>query len=308
MEKGIICAAAASVIFGLNPALISLALERGITPENMVFWMNLSNGLANVFLYRIRGRQTKPEDRRRWLLPLMATGALGIGGTGYMLALSYRQIGTGISTVIHFMYPVIVSGVMAVCWREGLGGKKLLAMALSVFGIVLLTGKMTGGGSLIDYVPALLSSLTYSFYMIRSGGDRWRDIPVSEKCGWMCAGVCLAFGSLQLVRGSFACPPSREVWLLIVMTGVSSAAAYNALVYGIGIIGPSQAAFATLLEPLTSMAVSVLVYGEIFTGRIAAGSVMILLAVFLNTRRRAQRDGVAGAVCNQRQKAEGEGA
>jgi len=282
MVKGIVCTVLASIIFGLNPMLVSEAMKRGITPDNMVFWMGLSSCFTNLAVYQMRGVRAKVGEVRRWGLSLVTTGVVGIGGTGYLMALSYGLIGTGRTTVIHFMYPVLVTVIMTLFGVERMNTGKAIAMILSIAGIMMITNSGGQNGGLASYIPAILSSLTYSFYLIRSGGDKLDGIPIQLRCALMYAGICAAFGGILLVSGTFQFPASAATGLIAVLAGILSATGYNLLLYGIGRIGPSRAAFATLLEPLISTGAGVIFYGELFTVRIAAGVVAILTSVFLD--------------------------
>ena len=106
--------------------------------------------------------------------------------------------------------------------------------------------------------------------------------------------VCIMFGSVLFITRKFIIPQSLETIGFIILSGISSATAYNGLIYGISRIGPSRAAFATLLEPLTSMLISVCMYHEKLGYKMLLGSGMILTAVFLNNGWEELKDGIKG--------------
>ena len=99
----------------------------------------------------------------------------------------------------------------------------------------------------------------------------------------MTAGVWIGFGLYLLLRGRIIIPVDGFGVILILLTGISSAVAYNCLVYGIKKIGSEKAAFASLLEPLTSMFLGILAGGEAFTLKKGLGSMLILLSVCCST-------------------------
>lgn len=272
----------ASIIFGMNPMLISRATERGIDPVSLVFLMYVVNCAVNAAVCRCRGiRLTEGITRGKAAL-LLLWGMVGMGWTGCLLTMSYRLIGTGTSTVLHFMYPAFVTVVMAMLFRERTDRRKVFALLLSVAGVALIA-QVTGGGGFLMFAPALLSSVTYGSYLIANGSRIFGGIPLQAKCTWMAAGVWISFGLFLLATGRITWPSDPVHAGMVVLTGCTSATAYNALVYGIGKIGASKGAFATLLEPLTSMAVGILAGGEMLTARKAAGSIAVLLAVALSS-------------------------
>lgn len=304
--RGMACCTIASVIFGLNPILISGALKRGLTPERMVFWMNLSNCLTSLAVWGARGNRVKIELVRRQWVSLMLAGLIGIGGTGYFLSLSYELIGTGRSTVVHFMYPALVTMIMSMERRERINTRQGAAIGLSMIGVMLLTKSSGQTGSPVLFLPAVFSSVTYSFYLVKSGSDRFEGIPVQLRCALMCAGVWLTFGAGLLATGRFQVPESLGVGFLAALAGMSSSAGYNLLICGIREIGPSRAAFATLLEPLTGVGAGIVFGGERLTMRVAEGAAAVLASVWMDSREEKD-DGVKGTVYDQESETEGTG-
>lgn len=262
----------------------------------MVFWMNLVGCGANFLVWSIvvKEKDQQPPKPGGWIFFLMFTGIVGVGGTGYLLFVSYKQIGTGLSTVIHFLYPAIVSLFAAAILKEKMKWYKWIAILCSIGGIMLITGPSGQTQSFWKYFPALVSSITYSFYMICNGSLILRKIPLQLKCCLMSMAVCIMFGSVLFITRKFIIPQSLETIGFIILSGISSATAYNGLIYGISRIGPSRAAFATLLEPLTSMLISVCMYHEKLGYTMLLGSGMILTAVFLNNGWEELKDGIKG--------------
>lgn len=290
------CCTIASVIFGLNPILISGALKRGLTPERMVFWMNLFNCLTSLTVWRVTGDKRKTGPIRCQWISLMLTGFIGIGGTGYFLSLSYELIGTGKSTVVHFMYPALVTVIMAMEKRERINTCRRAAIVLSIIGVILLTESCGQVGNLALFLPAVFSSVTYSFYLVKSGSKIGEEIPVQLHCALMCAGVWLVFGIGLLVTGEFRVPENIKSGFLAAMAGMSSSVGYNLLICGIRKIGPSKAAFATLFEPLTGVGAGIVFGGERLTMRAAVGAVAVLTSVCMNSSREGRDDGVKGII------------
>lgn len=294
--RGMVCCTVASVIFGLNPILISSALKDGLTPERMVFWMNFSNCLTSLAIWRIKGDRGKLElVRRQWIL-LMLTGLIGIGGTGYFLSLSYELIGTGKSTAVHFIYPALVTMIMSMEKREWINTRQGIAIVLSIVGVILLTESRGQTEGPVLLLPAVFSSITYSFYLVKSGSKRFEGISVQIRCALMCAGVCLTFGAGLLVTGRFRVPQSFWSGLLVALAGMSSSAGYNLLICGIKKIGPSKAAFATLLEPIIGVGTGIAFGGERPTMRVAEGAAAMLVSVWMNSSREERNDGVKGII------------
>ena len=278
---------AASIIFGINPALISMSTSRGMEPVSQIFWMYAVSCVINFFCCRASGMPLKTEKNKALLM--MTIGLIGMGGTGCLLTVSYQLIGTGTSTLIHFMYPAIVSGTACLLAKKFPNGKMISAIALSVLGVILLVQVNGGHNGGMKIFPAALSVLTYSFYFILNGRPFLKTLPSQAKCVWMTAGVWIGFGLYLLLRGRIIIPVDGFGVILILLTGISSAVAYNCLVYGIKKIGSEKAAFASLLEPLTSMFLGILAGGEAFTLKKGLGSMLILLSECCSTLSQQRR-------------------
>ena len=82
----------------------------------------------------------------------------------------------------------------------------------------------------------------------------------------------------------FAFPATPGVWAAYGVCCTALAAGFGLLTAGIGSVGAVDAAFATLLEPLTAVLSSVIFAGETVTPVAAAGIAMVLASVYLNAR------------------------
>ena len=273
----------ASLIFGINPTLIAMSMARGMDSVSQVFWMYAINWGIHTGVCRLRRKSLNDGLSLKKILLLMAAGAVGTGGTSFLLAISYQLIGTGTSTVLHFFYPVVVSVASWIVWKKRLGKKIALAIVCSVCGVFLIAQGAAGHGNVWNFLPAILSSFTYGFYFMINGGRFITGIAPSLKCSWMSFGVWTSFGLYLLISGKLTFPGTHQEIGLVLLTGAALAIAYNCLVCGIEKIGPLKSAFTSLMEPLTSMAMGILVNGEMLTLKKRVGSLLVLISVFLNT-------------------------
>lgn len=306
MRRGIISVTIASILFGLNPVLIAGVSADGMDSASLVFWMYVVNCAVNALLWRCGGRRG-PRLHKRQIALSFFWGMVGMGWTGYLLTTSYGLIGTGVSTVLHFTYPAFVTLVTAVLFGRRVRRGQPAAVLMSIAGIVLTTGASSAEKGAAAFIPAILSAVTYGSYLIANECRAFKGIPAAAKCTFMTAGVWMSFGAALLAGSGPAFPSGAGQAGRILLIGCSSAAGYNALVRGVSEIGAVRGAFATLLEPLTSMAVSVLLKGEAFTWGKAAGSLVILLAVLQNLRAGEAGHGFKRHFSVQKQAPEGAG-
>ena len=273
-----------SVLFGINPTLLSASVGRGMDSVCQIFWTSLVNCCINMVLL-LKGGNLSALRLKKWTAAALAgSGILGMGLTGSLLSVSYQLIGTGTSTVIHFMYPAVVSAAAWIFFRRKFNRKKVLSVLLSVCGVMLVAqAKGVSSGGVFSFVPAILSSFTYGTYLLMNERPVVKNQPLAVRCAWMCLGSCLSLGLYLAVTGRFTWPPDGASLAMTLLSGFVAAGAYRSLVYGVGRIGAVNGAIATLFEPLTSVVMGILTGGETLTVQKGAGCGVILLSVFLSS-------------------------
>jgi drug/metabolite transporter, DME family len=212
---------------------------------------------------------------------LLVTGGLLAGfQAAYQVAVA--QISVSLATLITIgCVPVFVAAVDSVRGRRGPGRRTLLAVGGSVGGLVLLCGGASGsdGWQVVSGVTmSLLAGAGFAALTIVSGRAVSGQHAVTA-VGLLLGGVfLLPFG---LVSG-MAVPFSADVFLLLVYLGVvPTAVAYGAYMLGLRHAGPTAAALATMLEPLTATVLAVAFHGERLGSAGVAGALLIALALGL---------------------------
>lgn len=273
---------AASILFGMNATVIAASVAGGVDSVSQAFYTSSVNLVVNLLPLSTGRRTVNRKIKKSQIGLLLLCGLLGMGMTGSLLAASYQLIGTGTSTVVHFMYPAVVSASSWLFLKKRLKVKTLVSIVFSVCGVLMIVQVTEGAENGRDFIPAALSSVTYGVYLLLNDYPRLREIPLPVKCFWMCVGSSTGLGLYLLHRGWMTGPSGLRGVLLIGAAGCIAAGAYRCLVYGIGRVGAVSAAFATLLEPLTSMLMGILFGQELMTGRKGLGCILILISVLLN--------------------------
>jgi drug/metabolite transporter (DMT)-like permease len=197
---------------------------------------------------------------------------------------SFHFMDAGIASTILFVYPVMVAVIMALFFKEKVTSMTVMAIVLSLVGIGLLYKGGAGVSlSVIGIVLCILSSLAYAIYIIVVNQS---DIKMSSfKVTFYAMLVC----EISLILYSFTSPElylhvlpsprawSFAVWLSIVPTILSLVFMTVAVHH----VGATPTAILGALEPLTAVAIGVVVFGEMLTPRLIVGILFILFAVML---------------------------
>lgn len=264
-----------AVLYGIEPTVLEMAVERGIPVETASLMMSVlmiagfgAVGLAS----RARLRVTRGQLGRLLLLGMLSAG------TSILLASSYAYIPVGCATVIHFLYPTLTCLVMLIFFGARLTVLRVLAMVFSLAGLVLVTGGVRQG-SPVGVLLALCSSFTFAGYTVLT--DRFSSLgalPTTVRMLYINVGCLIMSGTALLLNPQPASFGGESALLLLAATAMI-AGAMTCFVRGIDRIGATSAAFFSLFEPLTSMVVSTVVYHYSLGPGTLLGCCLVLAAV-----------------------------
>lgn len=281
-----------SAAFGLIPLFSLPLLRAGISVQTALVYRFSIAALVLWPLLRLKGERFALRG-----IDLCKLAGLSLA---YMVAVlfffeSFYHLPSGIAATIQFLYPVMVMLIMIAFFHERFYWNVGLAVALALAGVALLSvaGPQTGAATVSFWgvCLGLLSGLSNGLYMI---GLQVARIP--NLSGLVMTFYIMAFGALiamadGMVRGSLQWldtgPELLSATLLALVTAVFS---NLTLILAIRRIGSTLTSVLGVMEPLTAVAVGILVFGEPFTMPLAAGVALItgaVLLVMLGPRRRA---------------------
>jgi drug/metabolite transporter (DMT)-like permease len=183
-----------------------------------------------------------------------------------------------------FLYPLEVSVLMAIFFKEKIKAWTIVSIAISMAGVALL---YRGGNgvplSTVGLALVFASSISYAIYMVMANRVNLQMGAVKMTFYAIC--FCLVFLLLYSVTLGSGLPPlftQASSWGWGFMLGlVPTVLSLIFMVKAVKIIGSTPTAILGALEPVTAVAIGVLVFGEILTGRLVAGILLILGSVLL---------------------------
>ncbi len=308
---GVLFVALSSMLYGVQPTVRQLIVTQdGATPAQVQL-ISSAFTLLYMLLYCAARRRSLRIGLRPALL-LVFIGAVGSGLCSLLLVLSYQYMPVGMSTVIHFLYPTIVCLASAVLYRTRLRAAHVLGVALSLAGLTLV-GWGAAGTTFTGVVLSALSGVTFAFYVLameRSGAGRLDPFVrmVYVAGGWIAvslAGVAVLGGSIPLEAGTVAA---------LGADAMITAGAALLLLLGLSRIGSTMTAFLSLLEPVTSVTLSAVVFRDDVTPATLAGCAAILAAIVCaslgdrqNRLPQPEKPGAAGTADGCASQADGTG-
>ena len=277
--KGLLATMISAVFFGFIPLFVKTICAGGGNSVSAAFYrFFLSVPVLYIYLKAqgISMRITRTEFAKIALITIF-----GYGGTAVLLFSSYNFIPSGMSTTIHFMYPVFTILGCMIFFKEKVSPLKLLCVALC-FGGILLFYNGESGGSILGMALSFLSGVTYAFYTIyleKSGLQKMENLKLIFYMNTVAAAMILV---MALLTAQFTLRLTPLAWGTAVFFATATSL-IGVLGYQIGVkcIGPQNAAILSTFEPITSLIVGVLVYREAFSARTLLGCLCVLSAVVI---------------------------
>lgn len=279
--KGLLATVISAAYFGFVPLFVKTICAGGgnsITASLLRF--SIAVPIMFIFL-KMRGVSLKITASE--LAKTVLITVFGYGGTAVLLFSSYNYIPSGMSTTLHFMYPVFTILGCVIFLREKVSPIKILCVILCFAGILLFYNNSGDGGSnIMGMGLALLSGMTYAFYTIYLDKSGLQEMGSLKLIFYM----NMVAAVMIFITASAAGELRLELTPLAWGTAIFFAAATSligALGYQIGVryIGPQNAAILSTFEPITSLIVGVAVYNESFGLRTLLGCVCILSSVVI---------------------------
>ena len=278
---GILCAILSAVCYGTNPFGALPLYEEGVNTATVLAHRF---GLAVIMLAVVMliKRENFKVNRQEFKV-LFSLGIL-FAASSITYYQSFHFMDAGIASTILFVYPVMVAVIMALFFKERVTAMTVVAIVMSLVGIGLLYKGETGASlSAMGIVLCVLSSLAYAVYIIVVNQS---SIKMSSfKVTFYAMMVC----EITLILYSFTSPelylhvlPSARAWSFAVwLSIVPTILSLVFMTVAVHHVGATPTAILGALEPLTAVAIGVVVFGELLTPRLIVGILFILFAVML---------------------------
>lgn len=276
--KGLIYAVVSSATFGLVPLFAIPALKAGVSVNSVVFYRFAISALL-VGLVLLARRESFRIAKRQ--LPVIAGFALLYAATSFLLTQSYLYIPSGLATTLHFLYPVLVTILMVVLFKERLSVPVAVATLLALGGIYLLSGSNGSEVNPTGMALALTTVFTYASYIVGLNRSSIGRIDSLKLTFYILSTGSLFFLVNLLVRGEGLAPiPSWKSGIDLFMLALVPTLISNlTLILAVKHIGSTTTAVLGCMEPLTAVVMGILFLGESCSRVQAWGIGIILVAV-----------------------------
>jgi drug/metabolite transporter (DMT)-like permease len=281
--EGIILVSISAISFGTLAIFGRYAYAGGLDTFTLLFLRFSFSTILMVILLAWQ-RQTLPRGKTLW--QLVGMGAIGYVGQSFCYLSAIKYASAGLVALLLYLYPIFVAILSSIFLKVKLTFPKIAALALAVLGAFFTANPQ--GGQWLGIFLALSSALIYSIYIVVGSGVM-KKVSSVQSSTVIFTSASLVYGIMIAING-VQWPDSRSGWLAIAgMTLIATVIPVATFLAGLKRIGPTNAAMLSTLEPMVTVLLAALLFGEILRPLTLLGGALILAGVILMTRAELSR-------------------
>jgi drug/metabolite transporter (DMT)-like permease len=267
--------------FGTIAILATVGTRAGARLVEILTWRYV---IAAVLLALLAGG---PGAVRRAGRRGVAVMALAGGGQAVVAGLTLsalRFIPTATMAFLFYTYPTWVTVIAALRGKEPLTGRRLVALALSLAGIVAMVG-LPGAATSSNATPGVLLALTgalaYALY-IPMIGHFSGELGAPLVSTLTTAGAAVILAATAFASGGIDVTQPAVVWVAIVlMAVVCTVIGFMCFLRGLETLGAVRTAIVSTVEPFWGALLASLVLAQPLTVRTLTGGALVAAAVII---------------------------
>jgi len=272
--------AAAAIIWGSNGVIVNWVPYNAYA---IAFFRVLFASLTLLPVVLLTRKPEMMSAARSWRVMLSLGLLLALGWT--LLFHSMKLIAIANAVLLNYMAPIFVALLVPLFLKEKLEKSTLLALAISVAGIVFISYQQNLQMShlnLLGVILGLLSGLAYAGFII-----------ASKRALSSFSSLVVAFYS-YFVASIFLFPfvigtdfsPDLHSWILLLVLGIfNTAFAVTLYLKGLGMVKAQKAVVFTYLEPASAVVFGFLFLAQQPTPLMLVGGFLILIAGYIVASR-----------------------
>jgi drug/metabolite transporter (DMT)-like permease len=271
--------------FGAMAVFGKLAYDEGATVGTL---LSVRFALAAVLFWvlLLAGGEAGPGLRglaRRDLLMALGLGAFGYAAQAGCFFAALDRIDASLLSLLLYTYPSMVAVTAILLRRERADGRRFTALALASGGLVLVLANAEAGTlDPVGAALALAAAMVYTTYILTSQGIAGRISP-TVLSALVCTGATVTLTAGAALVGDLqpaAVTATGWGWLLSLAV-VSTVVAVSLFFAGLKRVGPTSAAILSTAEPVVTVILAFLVFGELLGPLQLLGGGLVIVAVLV---------------------------
>jgi drug/metabolite transporter (DMT)-like permease len=218
---------------------------------------------------------------RRDLGLALALGAFGYSAQAGCYFAALERLDASLLSLVLYTFPAMVTIAAIALGRERATRRSIGALALASAGLVLvLAGAATGALDALGVSLALAAAAIYATYILSSQGVAGRVAPLVLSA-LVCTGAAVTLALAGVATGELRpadVSAAGAGWLAGIAV-ISTVGAIVLFFAGLARVGPTSASILSTAEPVTTVVLAFLVFGEALTPVQLAGGGLVVGAV-----------------------------
>lgn len=279
--RGTVLVALSGTLFGLMGYLGTQILNYQFSIANMLFWrFLLASFFIFVSLFYAKKRLVKPSSSLA-LIKIILFGAISYSGGSVFYFMASEYTGTGVAMVIFFSFPIFVT---LFAWF--LGGWRMNLIALCsllavIMGLLCLKGAGSESLNLTGLLLGMLAAFSYAVYVYGSQFNI-KSIDSRLLTFLVCFGNTILFLIVSVYTNTFVVPSSFSLWLYIcALSLLATVLPIQFMLDGLKYISPIKASILSVLEPVVTVLIGIILLGESISTIQSIGIIIVLLGAIL---------------------------
>ncbi|MEY2660384.1 MAG: hypothetical protein RLZZ123_1556 [Pseudomonadota bacterium] len=294
-RAGLWLAVAGAIAFSGKAIIVKLAYRYPVDAATLIMYRMLF--ALPLFLLMAWWAERQPTARAQPLSRKDVLGIVGLGFMGYYLSsyldfLGLQYVSAGLERLILYLNPTLVLVLGWLIYRRAVQTRRMLAMAVSYSGVLLVFGHevvWAGQQVALGALLVFLSAVTYALYLIYSG-ELVKRLGSMRLVGWASSVACVfCIVQFLLLRPlEAAVVPAPVIGLSVLNAVVCTVAPVLLVMMAIERIGPGLTAQTGMVGPMSTIAMGVLILDEPLNAWIGVGTLLVLGGVFMVSRQGAK--------------------
>jgi drug/metabolite transporter (DMT)-like permease len=280
-SSGTLMCLASGAAFGAMAVFGKLAYAGGATVGTL---LSIRFALAAALFWALLGARGRRDLRALGRRDVAA--GFGMGACAYALQAglyfaALERIDASLLSLLLYTFPAIVAVAAIALGRERADGRRLAALALASGGLALVVAG--AGAGALDPLGAALglgAAVVYSAYILVGEGLATR-VPAALLAALVCTGAAASLSAGAALLGELRPGDlTGAAWGWIAcLAAISTVASISLFFAGLRRVGPTTASILATVEPLVTVLLAFLAFGERLGPVQLVGGALVLAAV-----------------------------
>lgn len=276
-KRGSIYAILSGFLYGFIGYFGLSAIHGDLSASTMLFWRFLISSML-IFIIILPQIKTVKREYKPMLIAFLA-GVFFYGLSTLLYFYASLYIGSGLSMVIFFTYPVLIMLLNYFFYGQAIPKVYYLAILVILLGMLLLIDMNEIGFDLVGIALGIASSFFYACYIISS---KKNVMSPNVSTLMVCLGCMTTSFIVSYLDNSLALPQSIDTWLNLLGIGVvATVIPILLMLHSLKYISSERASILSVLEPVFVVIFGVVLLGETLKPWHALGVVFVLIGALI---------------------------